>query len=79
MNSEEHPLRIKLCSRCQEVNSPTSSFCSRCGCPLDVKTAIQLHEEESKTDHIMDLLLEAPEFKELLRSKMKAMATALSK
>ena len=44
-------------------------------CPLDVKTAMQLHEEESKTDSIMDRLVDDPEFKELLVSKLKAMAT----
>jgi hypothetical protein len=36
---------------------------------------MQLHEEESKTDNIMDHLVEGPEFKELLLSKLKAMAT----
>ncbi|MGA3404447.1 MAG: site-specific integrase [Candidatus Bathyarchaeia archaeon] len=40
VNSEEHTLRIKTCLRCQEVNSPTSGFCSRCGCPLDVKSIL---------------------------------------
>jgi integrase/ribosomal protein L40E len=74
VNSEEHTLRIKTCLRCQESNSPTSSFCSRCGSPLDMKTAMQLHEEESKTDNVMDNLLEDPEVKELLLSKLKAMA-----
>jgi ribosomal protein L40E len=76
VNSEEHTLRIKTCLRCQEQNSPASGFCSRCGCPLDVKTAMQLHEEESKTDNIMDRLVEDPEFKELLRVKLKTMAMA---
>jgi integrase/ribosomal protein L40E len=74
VNNEEHKLRIKTCLRCQESNSPTSSFCSRCGSPLDMRTAMQLHEEESKTDNVMDNLLEDPEVKELLLSKLKAMA-----
>jgi ribosomal protein L40E len=73
VNSEEHKLRIKTCLRCQESNSPTSSFCSRCGSPLDMRTAMQLHEEESKTDNVMDDLLEDPEVKHLLLSKLKAM------
>jgi len=77
VNSEEHKLRIKTCLRCQESNSPTSSFCARCGCPLDMKTAMQLHEEESKTDNVMDNLLEDPEVKELLLSKLKSMTTAV--
>jgi site-specific recombinase XerD/ribosomal protein L40E len=75
VNSEEHTLRIKTCLRCQESNSPTSSFCSRCGSPLDMKTAMQLHAEESKTDSIMDRLVEDAEFKNLLISKLKSMAT----
>jgi ribosomal protein L40E len=70
VNNEEHTLRIKTCLRCQESNSPTSGFCSRCGCPLDVKTAMQLHDEESKTDY----LVENPEFKQVLRDQLKAMA-----
>ena len=77
VNSEEHTLRIKTCMRCQEPNSPTNGFCSRCGCPLDVKTAMRLDEEESKTDNIMDRLVDDPEFKELLLSKLKAIATAM--
>jgi len=75
VNNEEHILRIKTCLRCQEVNSPTDSFCSRCGSPLDVKTAMQLHEQESRTDGLMDNLLEDPEVRGLLLSKLKAMAT----
>jgi ribosomal protein L40E len=78
VNSEEHTLRIKTCLRCQEPNSPTSGFCSRCGCPLDVKTAMQLHEEEMKTDNVMDWLVDDPEFKGLLRSKLKTMAMAIT-
>jgi hypothetical protein len=38
---------------------------------------MQLHEEESKTDNIMDLLVEDPEFKEFLLSKLKGIATAI--
>jgi hypothetical protein len=33
-----------------------------------------LHEEESKTDNVMDDLLQDPEVKGLLLSKLKAMA-----
>jgi integrase/ribosomal protein L40E len=75
VNNEEHKLRIKTCLRCQEPNSPASSFCSRCGSPLDMKTAMQLHEEESKTDSVMDNLLEDPEVRQLLLSKLEAMIT----
>jgi integrase/recombinase XerD len=77
VNSEEHTLRIKTCSRCQEVNSPTSGFCARCGCPLDVRTAMLMHDEESKTDLVMDELAADPEFKEFVRSRLKAVAMAI--
>lgn len=76
-NSEKHTLRIKTCLRCQELNSPTSGFCSRCGCPLDGRTAMQLHEEESKTDYVMDRLVENPGFKQVLRNQLKAMAMVM--
>jgi hypothetical protein len=73
VNSEEHTLRIKTCLRCQESDSPTSGFCSRCGCPLDVRTAMLMHDEELKTDNVMDQLVDDPEFKQFLLSKLKAM------
>jgi hypothetical protein len=40
-----------------------------------MRTAIQLHEEESKIDTARDDLLEDPEVKGLLLFKLKAMAT----
>jgi hypothetical protein len=40
-----------------------------------MRTAMQLHEEESKIDNVMDNLLEDPEVKQLLLSKLKPMAT----
>jgi site-specific recombinase XerD len=78
VNNEEHTLRVKTCSRCQEINSPTSGFCSRCGCPLDVRTAMLMHDEESKTDNIMDRLAEDSEFKEFMRSRIKAIAVSMA-
>lgn len=37
---------------------------------------MQLHEEESKTGDVMDWLVDDPDFRELLRSKLKKMAIA---
>jgi ribosomal protein L40E len=78
VNSEEHSLRIKTCSRCQEVNSPTSVFCSRCGSPLDPATAMLLHEEEARTDSLMDRVMDDPEFMEHLRSRIRAIAVVMA-
>ena len=37
-----------------------------------MKTAMQLHEEESKIDGVMNDLLEDPEVRQFLLSKLKA-------
>ena len=42
-----------------------------------MKTAMEFHEEESKTDKIMDSLLEDPEVKALLLSKLRAISPSM--
>jgi hypothetical protein len=37
-----------------------------------------LHDEELKTDFVMDRLLEDPECKEFVRSKLKTMAIVMA-
>jgi hypothetical protein len=37
-----------------------------------------MHDEESKTDYVMDRLAVDPEFKEFVRSKLKAMALTVA-
>lgn len=39
---------------------------------------MKLHEEESKTDYVMDWLVENPEFKEVVRFRLKAMPMAMA-
>jgi hypothetical protein len=38
-----------------------------------MRTAMLLHEEESKTDSVMDNLLEDPKVRKLLLSKLRSM------
>jgi len=33
-------LEIRICNRCKEKNSPTQTFCGKCGNPLDEKTLL---------------------------------------
>jgi len=73
VEQEEHTLRIKTCLRCQENNAPTSRFCTRCGSPLDLKTAMELRVEEQRTDELMNRLLEDTEVKQLLLTKLRAL------
>lgn len=37
-----------------------------------------LHDEQSKTDDVMDRLVENPEFKQVVRDQLKAMAMAMT-
>lgn len=60
--------------------SPVWSNPSIHGSKLDVhhRTEKQSHEEESKTDYVMDRLVDDPVFMEQLRSRIKAMAMAMA-
>lgn len=74
VKEEEHTLRVRVCLRCEEKNSPTSRFCTRCGSPLDLKTAMELRVEEQRTDELMNRLLEDSEVKQLLLTKLRVLA-----
>jgi site-specific recombinase XerD/ribosomal protein L40E len=67
VSKEEHPLKIKTCERCSESNPPTNRFCSKCGAPLDIRTALDLQHEEEKTDTIMNQLFEDVNFRSAVR------------
>jgi ribosomal protein L40E len=75
VKEEEHSLRVRVCLRCKENNAPTSRFCTRCGSPLDVKTAMELRVEEQRTDELMDKLLDDTEVKQLLLRKLRALSS----
>ena len=62
---------VKICPRCNQNNPYDGKFCSRCGLALDIKVATQIDEARTKTDNIMDILLEDNEFKEMLMKKLK--------
>lgn len=64
----ESELKVALCSRCNERNSPSSKFCARCGSPLNLETGLKLDEARERADRLMgelmknqvvDVLLEA--------------------
>jgi integrase/recombinase XerD len=74
VREEEHTLQVKVCLRCEENNSPTSRFCTRCGLPLDLKTAMDLRAEEQRTDDLMSRLLEDSEVKQLLMMKLRELS-----
>ena len=75
VEQEEHILRVKTCLRCQENNAPTSRFCTRCGSPLDLKTAMEVQVQEQTTDELMNSLLEDTEVRRLLLTKLRALSS----
>src|SRR3989442_3139994 len=78
VNEEERPLKASHCERCREVNPPTNRFCSKCGSPLDMRTVIELQNEEDKTDKIMDRLFGDPRFREGVQEALRRQQLASS-
>jgi len=53
------------------VNSPTNQFCSKCGAPLDLQTALEIVQEEKTTEDMMSKLFENHEFKVMVEKILK--------
>ncbi len=68
VNQEGHPLKPLQCERCNEINPPTNKFCSRCGAPLDLQTAITLQAAQEHTDDAMAKLFKSPEFRSIVEA-----------
>jgi len=71
VNREERPLRVQQCERCRVANPPTNRFCSRCGSPLDIKTALEMQKEQDTTDTIMNRLFEDSRFRGALEEALQ--------
>ena len=68
---KEPKLDIKICSRCKERNSPTQSFCGKCGNPFDERLII--NDPDKAANGMMNVLIQDPEVKALLVKKMLEM------
>jgi len=68
---KEPKLDIKICSRCKERNSPTQSFCGKCGNPFDER--LVLNDPNKAANGMMNVLIQDPEVKALLVKKMLEM------
>jgi hypothetical protein len=58
---------------CHEINSSTNRFCSKCGSPLDVRTALEVQKEQETTDQIMNKLFENPKFRNAVEKTLKVL------
>ena len=68
---KEPKLDLKICSRCKERNSPTQSFCGKCGNPFDER--LVLNDPNKQANGMMNLFIQDPEVKALLVKKMLEM------
>jgi site-specific recombinase XerD/ribosomal protein L40E len=66
----EQQLKARTCQRCEEKNSPVSKFCSRCGSPLDITTAMQLDEKRKTGDEVISMLVKDPMVQGIIVSKI---------
>jgi len=67
---ETESLKVKICARCQEKNSPISKFCCRCGSPLDIQTALTLDEKRKTGDEVISMLVKDPKVQEIIINRI---------
>jgi integrase len=76
---EEEKHRAKLtptkCPRCQQLNDPTVRYCGKCGVPLKLEAALEIEQKRKNADDIMSQLLDDPDVKALLLTKLKSILT----
>lgn len=68
---KESEFKVITCPRCDEKNSPTSKFCSRCAAPFDLKIATKIDEVKAKADRVLALLVQDPEILDKLLDKLE--------
>ncbi len=71
--SKESKLKPKTCQRCSAINEAHNKFCKICGAPLDkeeIIKIIELEQKNEKANNLMNQLLEDPEVKALLKTKL---------
>jgi len=64
---EKEKLKLKIYPSCKERNAYNAVFCSRCGLPLEIKSAIVKSELRKKADKLLsDILRKNPKLSKLL-------------
>jgi integrase/recombinase XerD len=76
---EEEKQRPKIdvvtCPRCSVKNMPTARFCNKCGLPLQIQAAMEVENARKEADALMSLLLEDPDIKSLMLTKLRMLAS----
>ena len=64
-------LTSTACPRCEQVNGPTSGFCSRCGMAMRVDVAVDVEKKRSDIAMaLMELVEKEPEIAKILRESV---------
>lgn len=64
---QEDRMKVRICERCKEHNSPIAKFCTKCGLTLDPNFMAVIEKERDTGDHVMNKLMENPKYKEFTR------------
>ncbi|MBI5227186.1 tyrosine-type recombinase/integrase [Candidatus Micrarchaeota archaeon] len=63
-DEQEDKMRVRICQRCKEHNSPISKFCIKCGLSLDDKFLMKIEKEIQTGNYIENKLWENEEYRE---------------
>jgi ribosomal protein L37E len=67
---KEELLKTVSCPRCQQQNTPVSKFCSRCGSPLVIQTALEMEELRANGDAVINELVKDEQIQEIIVKKI---------
>ena len=73
---KEDSMSPKKCPRCELSNTATNQYCSRCGLPLDDKSATELLKDDmnqQKTGQLVTQLLKDDQIRDMLMRKIQEM------
>ena len=63
-NMTEPKLKTKVCSKCRFDNTLDSTYCNRCGAPLDISTAMNAQEAEDRLKSMSAEMMKDPKIVE---------------
>jgi integrase len=69
--SEKPKLTIIKCARCEHANLSANKFCSKCSMPLKLEQALEVEQQRSQADEYMDKLLDDPEVRQIILTKLR--------
>lgn len=63
----ESPLKPRICSRCDTINSTDARFCRKCGMGLEVQAAMAVDEQVQQHEDLLAMLLKDPRVREAMQ------------